>query len=120
MRGHFTTPYDPATGSTKDRIAWRLATICSPGDAEWNWESYRDVAISIAQSEDLMTDLQRLNTELCPQDRSPLVPLMDVVLELSKQSIITSGSPLATPFEADRCRQTAITNIEAVQKALKL
>lgn len=53
------TPYNPATASTEDRIAWALCQIIDD-DAPMRWTRYRFAAECIARNPDLMADLNRL------------------------------------------------------------
>jgi len=52
-------PYNPATASTEDRIAWALCQIIDD-DAPMRWTRYRFAAECIARNPDIMADLNRL------------------------------------------------------------
>ena len=52
-------PFDAATASTEDRVAWMLCQIIDD-DAPMRWTRYRSAAVCIARSPSLMKDLQLL------------------------------------------------------------
>jgi hypothetical protein len=55
-------PYDEATASTTDRVAWALCQIIDD-DAPLRWTRYRFVAECIAINDKLMTDLNTVSEQ---------------------------------------------------------
>ena len=52
-------PYDKATASADDRVAWALCQIID-GDAPMRWTRYRGVVDCIANNPEVMADLNKL------------------------------------------------------------
>lgn len=53
------TPFNEATASTEDRIAWKLCQIIDD-DAPMRWTRYRSAAVCIALNSEMMAELQVL------------------------------------------------------------
>lgn len=58
-------PYDEATASTEDRIAWALCQIIDD-DAPLRWTRYRFVALSIATNDKLVEQIVAYHKQLRP------------------------------------------------------
>lgn len=56
-------PYDPATSSLRDRVAWALCEIFDD-DAPLRWTRFRSAANMIANNPEVMNDLAALQREI--------------------------------------------------------
>ena len=61
-------PYDKATASAEDRVAYALCQIIDD-DAPLRWTRYRSVATGIAYSDDVMSDLRSIAEKLKKEGR---------------------------------------------------